>query len=263
MSIDQQMCSLYRTVPTEGEQSCEQKEEQRFFRSQLLLGGTGMARLAAAQVAVCGLGGVGSYIAESVARSGVGALILIDFDRVDVSNINRQLCALSSTVGQYKVDVIARRLRDINPACFIRTEQVYISSDNVNDLLQGADYVLDAVDNVQAKLALIQHARQHGLGLVSAMGAGKRLDPTRLRLADISETHTCPLARILRRELKALGITKGVRVAFSEESPLPDVQNIHLGSRVIGSSSFVPPAMGLLMASLAIRELAGVMNTES
>lgn len=251
--------------PTGGLNGNAAAAEQRFFRSRLLLGSAGMERLAAARVAVCGLGGVGSYIAEAMARSGVGALILIDFDRVSVSNINRQLCALNSTVGQYKAEVVSRRLRDINPACAIRAEQAYISAENVGQLLSGADYVLDAVDHVQAKLALILHSRQYGLGHISALGAGKRLDPSRLRLADISETHTCPLARSMRRELKALGIVKGVNVAFSEEPPLPDAPDTPLenGRRLIGSSSFVPPAMGLLMASRAIRELAGVMDAES
>jgi tRNA A37 threonylcarbamoyladenosine dehydratase len=229
--------------------------QEIFDRSRRLVGDEVMEKLAAAKVAVCGLGGVGSFAAEALVRSGVGQITLIDFDTVTASNINRQLPALQSTIGLAKADVLAERFRDINPHCHITIHKQFITEDNVDVLLNDVDYVLDAIDSLPGKVAIIKYCRDNGLAIISAMGAGMRLDPAQLRVADISETKNCPLARSLRKRLRKIGIENGVTVAYSEERPpaayIAENENI----RTPASCIFVPGSMGLLMASYIVRQI--------
>ncbi|MCR4962263.1 MAG: tRNA threonylcarbamoyladenosine dehydratase [Firmicutes bacterium] len=229
-------------------------ETDAFCRSRILLGETVLRRLQAARVCVCGLGGVGSYVAEALARGGVGHIRLIDCDVVAASNINRQLCALTSSVGRLKTAVVAERLAQIHPQTEIERQEVFIRPENAAGLIAGCDYVLDAIDFLPGKIGLIAESGKSSIPIVSAMGAANRLHPEKLRLADISQTHTCPLARVMRRELKKQGIVKGVPVVFSEEIP----QKTGGDGAPLGSVSFVPGAMGLIMAGKAIRDIGGI-----
>ncbi|MBR4360212.1 MAG: tRNA threonylcarbamoyladenosine dehydratase [Clostridia bacterium] len=237
-----------------------------FSRTELLIGREGLRRLAAAHVAVFGVGGVGGHAAEALARSGVGAIDLIDSDRVSLTNLNRQLAALHSTLGQSKVDVLARRLTDINPVLRVVPRALFYLPETADQLnLADYDYVLDCIDTVAAKLELIARCSAAGIPIISAMGAGNRLDPTQLRVGDIYETQHCPLARVMRRELRRRGIG-ALRVVYSTEParmPLPDpddpdAEQPQAARRAVpGSMAFVPPVMGMIMASVAVRELAG------
>ena len=229
-----------------------------FSRSQLLLGEAGLAKLQRSHVVLCGVGGVGSYVAEALVRSGLGSLTLVDFDKVSSSNINRQLCALHSSVGRDKVDVVAERLLDVNPACRIQRQKYFVDEQNAAEIIADADYVADAIDYLPGKVALVLAAREQEKPIVCAMGAGRRLDPTLLRVADISQTHICPLARNFRRELRSKGIESGVEVVFSVEQPLAPPPTPPGEKAPIGSLSFVPGAMGLVMASLIVRRLSGL-----
>lgn len=228
------------------------------LRSRLLLGDAGLERLRESYVVVCGLGGVGSYAVEALARSGVGRLLLVDFDQVTPSNINRQLCALHSTIGKAKVEVVSARLQDIAPGAQIQTRQVFVDESNAEQLIVGADYIVDAIDSMAGKIALVQSSRALGIPILCAMGAGRRWDPTRLRVADISQTQTCPLARNFRRALRNLGICQGVEVVFSDEPPQSQMLCASDDCNSIGSLAFVPGAMGLVMASVIVRYLAGL-----
>ena len=224
--------------------------EEIYQRQLALIGKDGLAALGSSKVAVCGLGGVGSYVVEALARSGVGELLLIDFDKVSVSNINRQLCALHSTVGRDKADVIAERVADIDPACKVRIARVFLDEDTDMDaLFAGCSYIADAIDHIPAKVKMICWAKENGIPVISAMGAGRRLDPGALKVADISKTEGCPLARNMRRLLRQQGIESGVDVVFSTEHPLP------VESGQLGSIAFVPSVAGLLMASVIVRNI--------
>jgi tRNA A37 threonylcarbamoyladenosine dehydratase len=222
-------------------------------RTKLLIGDAGLARLAAARVAVFGVGGVGSYAVEALARAGVGRLYLVDNDTVSPSNINRQLHATIDTIGQYKTKLMAERIAAINPDAVVETAEAFLLPDNVDALLPGDfDYILDAVDTVAAKLALAETALRRGVPIIAAMGAGNKLDPTRFEVADINETSVCPLCRVMRRELKKRGIPR-LRVVYSKEPPrIPD----GAGDRPPpGSVSFVPSVAGLILAGAAINDL--------
>lgn len=223
-------------------------------RTALLIGKQGLDRLAQARVIVVGLGGVGSYCAEALARAGVGSLVLVDGDSVSATNINRQLLALVDTVGLPKAEVMADRIRRINPGCDVAPMVMWVDRANVDQLLapgpNSAQYVADAIDTIPAKLDLIEACLRSGVGAVSSMGAGNRLDPTRFRVADISETHTCPMARSVRQGLRRRGILNGLTVVFSDEPPV--VQR----PGPVGSISMVPGAAGLAMAGVIIRHLA-------
>ena len=233
-------------------------------RSAMLIGREGVERLAACRVAVFGLGGVGGYAAEALARSGVGALDLVDGDVVAQSNLNRQLIALQGTVGQGKAELMARRVLDINPDAQVRTYPVYYTADNAGEFdLSRYDHVLDCVDMVSAKVELAVRAQAALVPLISAMGAGNKLDPTCLRVGDLFETTVCPLARVMRRELRARGIAR-LPVAYSTEVPLQpqsqqeaDDPTAQASARraTPGSMAFVPGAMGLAMASYVVRAL--------
>ena len=230
-------------------------------RTALLLGQEGVDRLAAASVAVFGLGGVGSYAAEALARAGVGRLILVDGDVVEETNLNRQLVALHSTLGRSKAEVAAQRVLDIAPGCRAEAHAMFYLPEQGQGLIDGCDYVADCIDMVSAKLALAEECRDKGIPLISAMGCGNKLDPTRFLVADIQETKVCPLCRVMRRELKKRGIGS-LTVVYSEEpprGPLEELATPAPGRRAVpGSISFVPSAAGLILAGEIIRRLGGV-----
>lgn len=236
---------------------------QEFSRAALLLGEAGMERLSQAHVAVFGVGGVGSAAAEGLARAGVGAITLIDSDTVSVSNRNRQLLALASTTGQPKTEVMAARIRDINPTCRVTSLQLFLTPESTLDLSQF-DYVVDAIDTVTAKLFLIERCNQLGVPLISSMGTGNKLDPTRFQVADIFRTSVCPLARVIRQECKKRHI-KHLKVVFSTEEAVkipperyalcPGESKGTAGRPVPASVSFVPPVAGFILAGEVIKDL--------
>ena len=233
---------------------------EQFSRTELLLGGEAMEKLYQARVAVFGIGGVGGYTVEALARAGVGRLDLIDSDTVSVSNINRQLLATHSTVGRLKVDVAKARVLDINPDCVVRTYPCFYLPDTADrfDFTQY-DYIVDAIDTVTGKLLLVERAYAAGTPIICSMGTGNKLDPTRFQVADISKTSVCPLARIMRKELKKRGIDH-VKVVYSQEEALTPVgaeeEMRLLGKRQIpGSTAFVPGTAGLILAGEVIKDL--------
>ena len=239
--------------------------QAQFSRAQLLLGEAAMEKLQAARVAVFGIGGVGGYTAEALARGGVGALDLIDPDAVSVTNINRQLFATHSTVGKRKVDVAAQRLLDINPALIIHTHPVFYTPETADAFdFSQYDYVVDAIDTVTGKLCLAERAFAAGVPIISCMGAGNKMDGTAFQVADISKTTICPLARVMRKELKKRGISH-MKVVFSTEEALTPVgaeeEAAALGKRQIpGSMSYIPGIAGLLLAGEVIKDLACVRS---
>ena len=228
----------------------------QFSRTALLLGEGSIEKLKKSRVAVFGVGGVGGYVVEALARSGVGTLDLIDKDVVSISNINRQIIALSSTVGQYKTEVAAARAKDINPDVIVRARNVFYLPENAQDFdFSQYDYIVDAIDTVSGKIALAEHAKRAGVPIISSMGAGNKLDATAFEVADISKTSVCPLARVMRRELKKRGI-EHLKVVYSKEEPLPS-QTIdeETGKAIPGSISFVPSVVGLIIAGEVIKDL--------
>ena len=233
---------------------------EQFSRTQLLLGEEAMEKLRNTRVAVFGIGGVGGYTVEALARSGVGQLDLIDSDTVSVSNINRQILATHSTVGRLKVDVAKDRILDINPNCVVRTYPCFYLPDTADQFdFSAYDYIVDAIDTVTGKLQLVQQAHAAGTPIISSMGTGNKLDPSAFLVADISKTSVCPLARIIRKELKKRGINH-VKVVYSQEDALTPVgaeeEMKLLGKRQIpGSVSFVPGAAGLILAGEVIKDL--------
>lgn len=255
-------------------------KQHRFSRMELLIGAPAQQRLGQASVAVFGVGGVGSYAAEALARAGVGRLTLVDFDDICLTNINRQIHALDATVGRAKVQVMAERCRAINPQLQVEAVKAFYEEQSSVELLgRGYDYVLDCIDHITAKLHLIQSCKQQGLPIISSMGAANKLDPTKIAVADLFETQKCRLARIIRKQLRKRGISSGVRVVFSTEEFLP------LGSEpagcaadcicpnkedqrwscehrrvILGSSSYLPPIFGLTMAGEVIRALVATSS---
>jgi len=223
--------------------------DNQFQRIEMLLGGEAVDRLQQARVAVFGVGGVGGFVCEALARSGVGRIGIVDKDVVDVTNINRQIIALHTTVGRPKVEVMRERIAAINPACQVDVFQQFILRDNIDEFpWVDYDYVVDAVDTVTAKIAIIEKAKEHGLYVISAMGAGNKLDPTQFKVADIEKTKVDPLARVMRRELKQRGI-KNVKVVYSEEEPRVRLETP-------GSIAFVPSVVGLIIAGEVIKDIA-------
>jgi tRNA threonylcarbamoyladenosine dehydratase len=231
-----------------------------FSRTAQLIGDDGLSRLSAARVLVAGIGGVGSYAIEALARAGVGNLALVDSDTVHPSNINRQLHALTTTVGKSKVAVMAERLMQINPNLKVTSLQVLITPETVPDLLvTGYDLVLDAIDTFSAKLALVKYCVEHRVSVISSMGAAGKLDPTRIQIADVADSHGCRLARKLRKELRRNGISSGVTVVYSNEpcmtEQLGSADSIGDTRRPLGSISYLPASFGLFMAGAAIKRL--------
>ena len=227
-----------------------------FSRTTMLIGEEAVEKLKRARVAVFGVGGVGGYAIEALARAGVGAIDLIDNDRVSESNINRQIIALHSTVGRLKTDVMKERLLDINPQMDVRTHNVFFLPENADEFdFSGYDYVVDAIDTVSGKIALIERAKKANVPVISCMGTGNKTNPSAFVVADIEKTSVCPLARVMRRELKRRGIS-GVKVVYSTEEPHePSGAKSETGKPVPASISFVPPVAGLLLASAVIKDL--------
>ena len=235
---------------------------EQFLRTEMLLGSEAIRRLQKARVAVFGLGGVGGYAVEALARSGVGSLDLIDSDTVSVSNLNRQLLATHSTVGMLKVDAARNRVLDINPDCIVRTSPVFYTPDTAGQFdFTQYDYIVDAIDTVTGKLALVERAKAADTPIICSMGTGNKLDASAFRVADISKTAMCPLARVMRKELSKRGI-RHLKVVYSQEEALTptgwEEEAAALGKRQIpGSVAFVPGAAGLLLAGEVVRDLTG------
>ncbi len=230
---------------------------ERFSRTALIFGEDALKKLARCRVAVFGLGGVGGYAAEALARSGVGALDLVDSDCVSLSNLNRQILATERTIGRKKTEVAAERIAEIDPACTVRTYPVFFLPENRAEFpFAEYDYIIDAVDTVTAKIALAEAARDENVPIISAMGTGNKTDPTMLEVADIFETSVCPLARVMRRELKKRGIA-GLKTVYSKEPPrrVQGGERKENGREVPGSTAFVPAAAGLILAAETVKDL--------
>ena len=229
-----------------------------YDRTRLLIGQEGIARLKQSHVFLAGVGGVGSFAAEALARAGVGTLTLLDHDHIDITNLNRQLHATQDTVGKLKVEVMARRIASINPEIQVHCLPEFLLPDNIADILDGEhyQYMIDAVDTVTAKLALICYARERRIPVVSSMGTANKLDASKFVITDISKTHTCPLARVMRKELKNRGITNGVEVLYSTAQPVYQPVTGENGKKPVpGSISYVPAVAGLLLAGHVIQQL--------
>lgn len=251
----------------------------QFSRTELLFGREAMEKLASARVAVFGIGGVGGYTVEALARSGVGALDLIDDDRVCLTNINRQILATRNSIGKYKVDEAEQRILSINPKCVVSTCKTFYlpSTEDQFDFTQY-DYVVDAIDTVSGKLALIENAQKAGTPIICSMGAGNKLDPTAFRVADIYKTSVDPLARVIRRECRKRGI-KRLKVVYSEEEALRPIEDMEISCRnhcvcppgterkctarrdIPGSTAFVPSVVGLIIAGEVIKDITGVRGS--
>ena len=235
----------------------------QFSRTELILGKDAMQKLSRSRVAVFGIGGVGGYAVEALVRSGVGAVDLIDDDKVCLTNINRQIIATHKTVGRYKVDVAKERILEINPNVEVRTYKTFFTPQTANGFnFSEYDYVIDAIDTVTGKIELVLKAEEAGVPVISAMGAGNKLDPTAFEVADIYKTSVCPLARVMRRELAKRGVKK-LKVVYSREQPITpdsglqtDCKEEGKGKREIpGSTAFVPPVVGLIIASEVIKDI--------
>ena len=234
----------------------------QFSRTELLFGKEAMDKLASSRVAVFGIGGVGGYTVEALVRSGVGAVDLIDNDKVCLTNLNRQLYATRKTVGQYKVDVAAERIAEINPNAIVRTYKTFYTPQTADEFdFSQYDYVVDAIDTVTGKIALVMQAQAANTPIISSMGAGNKLDPTAFEVADIYKTSVCPLAKVMRRELSKRGV-KALKVVYSKEQPLSPIdgekilEQENVGRRQVpGSNAFVPPAVGLIIAGEVIKDL--------
>jgi tRNA A37 threonylcarbamoyladenosine dehydratase len=248
----------------------------RFSRTESLVGLSGLDRLRGSRVMICGIGGVGSYAAEALGRAGVGQITLVDFDDICLTNVNRQIHALSSTVGQPKVEAMAARLRDINPDADIVPVKAFFSRDSAEELLTPRpDYVLDAIDHFTAKSALITVCREHGIPVISSMGAANKLDPTKVHVADIADTRNCRMARSMRKILRKAGIEHGVAVVYSTEEhrELDPANSVACGLEcicpnrgdqvfscenrrvILGSISYIPSIFGLTMAGVVVNRL--------
>ena len=245
----------------------------QFSRTQLLIGEEAIQKLAKSRVAVFGIGGVGGYVCEALIRSGVGAFDLVDDDKVCLTNLNRQIIATRKTVGKYKVEVMKERMLEINPDVDVRTYQCFFLPENADDFpFEEYDYIVDAVDTVTAKLEIIMRAKEKNVPVISAMGAGNKLDPSRFQVADIYKTKVCPLAKVMRRELKKRGVRK-LKVVYSDELPTRPINDMASSCRtncicppgaehkcterrdIPGSTAFVPSVAGLIIAGEVIRDL--------
>lgn len=228
-----------------------------YERTRMILGDEAIDKLKRASVIIFGVGGVGSFAAEAVARAGVGKITLVDNDTVSFTNINRQIIALNSTVGRMKTEVMAERIRDINPECDVICVNEFILYDNINDVLnEKFDYCVDAVDTVTAKIAIIMRCKEMGISVISSMGTGNKLNPAMLEVTDIYKTSVCPLAKVMRKELKTRGI-KNLKVCYSKENPVTplDSNEVTNKRRTPGSVSFVPSAAGLIIGGEAVKEI--------
>ena len=247
----------------------------QFSRTQLLLGEEAMDKLKKSRVAIFGVGGVGGYVCEALARSGVGTFDLIDDDKVCLTNLNRQIIATRKTVGKYKVEVMKERILDINPDAKVNIHQCFFLPENADEFsFDEYNYVVDAVDTVTAKIEIIMQAKKQEVPVISSMGAGNKLDPTAFRVADIYKTKVCPLAKVMRRELKKRGVKK-LKVVYSEEQPIQPIEDMSISCRancicppgakhkcterraIPGSVAFVPSVVGLIIAGEVVKDIAG------
>jgi tRNA A37 threonylcarbamoyladenosine dehydratase len=256
--------------------------QHRFSRTELLIGKEGLERLYSAKVAVVGLGGVGSYTVEALARAGVGRFILVDFDEVCLTNTNRQIHAVAGNYGRPKIEVMTERVKAINPKAEVIPRKEFLTSENLSGIIDaGISYVADAIDTVWSKVALIEYCVQNEIPIISSMGTGNKFNPLAFRVDDIGKTHTCPLAKAVRKSLREKGITKGVKVVYSPEPPVEsrsDVLTCHHGCicpqhgqgqvwnctkrrKIPGSMPYLPPIAGLIMAGVIIQDLAKVEPT--
>lgn len=224
--------------------------KEQFARTKMVIGDAGVKKLQESSVLLFGIGGVGSYVAEGLARAGVGRITLVDKDTIDITNINRQLPALHSTVGRPKAEVMAERITDINPECKVEAVNCFFLPETADSFdFTEYDYIVDAIDTVKGKIAIIEKAYREQVPVISSMGTGNKLDPTMFKIAQIEKTKVCPLARVMRKELKAKGI-KGVKVLYSEEEPVKQE-----GNSVPGSVSFVPSVAGLIISGEVIKDI--------
>ena len=231
--------------------------DERFVRTALIFGDEGMSRLGKARVAVFGVGGVGGHCVQALARAGVGSFDVFDDDVVSITNINRQAVAMTSTIGRPKVEVIRDQILDINPEALVACHRMFYTPENADEVdLSAYDYIIDAIDTVKAKVELICRANAVRVPIISAMGAGNKLDPTRFEVADLSKTSVCPLCRVMRTQLKKRGIARH-KVVYSREEPVRVVADDSNGRHAPGSVSFVPPVMGLILAGEVIKDIAG------
>lgn len=252
----------------------------QFSRTQLIFGKEAMDRLKNARVAVFGIGGVGGFTVEALARSGVGAIDIIDDDKVCLTNINRQIIATRKTVGKYKVDVAKERIEEINPDCKVTSFQTFYMPETADQFdFTQYDYIVDAIDTVTGKIALIENAKKAGTPIISSMGAGNKVDPTAFEVTDIYKTSVCPLAKVMRYELKRRGIRK-LKVVYSKEKPIPPIDDMAISCRqhcicppgtarkctqrrqVPGSNAFVPSVVGLIIAGEVIKDITGFKGRE-
>ncbi len=225
-----------------------------FARFEMLIGADGIDKLLSKKVVVVGIGGVGSFAAEALARSAIGTIVLVDKDIVDITNINRQILALHSTIGKNKVDVMKERLLDINPKLNVKTYHLHLDQSNLHMIIEEKpDYIIDAIDSLDSKVSLILAANQANIPIISSMGMANKWDPTRIEVTDIAKTHTDPVAKILRKELKNAGFMNKLKVVFSSELPLK--QPLSQGKKVPASNAFVPPVAGIILANTVVREL--------
>jgi tRNA threonylcarbamoyladenosine dehydratase len=239
----------------------------QFSRNELAIGKQGLEKLKNTTVAILGVGGVGSFAVEALARSGVGRLILVDKDDIDITNVNRQLPALLSTVGQFKADLMKERIKDINPECEVISLKMFYTEETYEDFFSyGLDYVVDASDTIVYKIHLMKECLKRNIPMISSMGAANKMDPTRFQIADISKTHTDPLAKVIRTKLRKDGIHKGIPVIFSDESPIVireevrkevgnDQAKIRKAKMPPSSNAFVPSVAGLIAASWVVRDI--------
>lgn len=243
-----------------------------FCRTELLVGEEGIAKLHNSKVIVFGIGGVGSFVVEALTRAGVGNLILVDNDTICISNINRQIHARQSTIGMIKVEAMKERVISINPNCNVEAKQVFITADNISEIIPSdVDYVVDAIDTVTSKLALAEYCYKNNINIISSMGTGNKIDPTQFRVSDVFKTKVCPLAKVMRYELRKRGVKK-LKVVYSEEMPrkpkVEDVVTCKTGCvctggtkkcsakrQIPGSVSFVPPVAGMIIASEVVKDL--------
>ena len=234
--------------------------ENKFSRTEMLIGNEGMEKLKNAKVAIFGIGGVGSFVCEGLARGGVGSFVLVDYDKVDESNINRQLIATEKTIGKYKVDLMKERILEINPDANVEVfKEFYLADSEIDIITEDMSYVVDCVDTIMAKIAIVCNSAALGVPAISSMGTGNKLDPTMFEVADIYDTSICPLARIMKKDLKKRNIEK-LKVVYSKENPINTNEcaiNKNKKFKVKGSVSFVPSVAGLIIAGEVIKDISG------
>lgn len=232
-----------------------------FCRTELLVGEEGINKLHNSKVIVFGIGGVGSFVVEALTRAGVGNLILVDNDTICISNLNRQIHATQATVGMIKVEAMKERVISINPKCNVEAKQVFITADNISEIIPSdVDYVVDAIDTVTSKLALAEYCYKNNINIISSMGTGNKMDPTQFRVSDVFKTRVCPLAKVMRHELRKRGVKK-LKVVYSEEMPMTPDKGRAVPSakrQTPGSISFVPPVAGMIIGGEVIKDLTGI-----